>query len=163
MQGIRCFVENTTNGLAYGILANHQVHFDIPYAFPGLNNCGSVLYGDATGDDASGIASETSLTPSMTVAKFLVQSLEGAVSALVTMLTCPYPLIEAFVAHRTKAGFFAPNANQFRAPFLSLKPLNGHLLHRSIEFKGFGFVGMALRRLALRISSAVTTCCGSSI
>jgi hypothetical protein len=98
----------------------------------------------------------------MTVAGFLVQSLEGAVSALITMLTRPYPLIEAFVAHRTKAGFFAPNANQFRAPFLSLKPLNGHLLHAIIEFKGFGFVGMAFRRLALGISGAVTTCCGAS-
>ncbi|NDA62363.1 MAG: hypothetical protein EBX50_09995, partial [Chitinophagia bacterium] len=76
MQGIGCFVENTTNRLAYGILSHHQVHFDIPYAFPGLNNSGSVLYGDATGDDASGIASETSFTPSMTVAGFLVQSLE---------------------------------------------------------------------------------------
>ena len=148
MQGIGCFVENTTNRLAYGILSHHQVHFDIPYAFPGLNNSGSVLYGDATGDDASRIASETSLTPSMTVAEFLVQSLEGAVSALVTMLTLPYPLIEAFVAHRTKAGFFAPNANQFRAPFLSLKPLNSDLLHAIVEFKGFGFVSMAFCRLA---------------
>jgi hypothetical protein len=58
--------------------------------------------------------------------------------------------------------FFAPNANQFRAPFLCLKPLNGHLLHTIIEFKGFGFGGMAFRRLALGISSAVTTCCGAS-
>ena len=189
MQGIGCFVENTTNRLAYGmtflvrklmksgmqgcavghdqesalvILAHHQVHFDIPYAFPGLNNSGSVLYGDATGDDTPRIASETSFTPSMTVAGFLVQSLEGLMRSLVAMLTRPYPLIEAFVAHRTKAGFFAPNANQFRAPFLSLKPLNGHLLHAIIEFKGFGFVGMAFRRLALGISGAVTTCCGAS-
>jgi hypothetical protein len=162
MQGIGCFVENTTNRLAYGILAHHQVHFDIPYAFPGLNNSGAILYGDATGDDASRIASEASLTPSMAMAEFLVQSLEGAVSALVTMLTRPYPLVEAFVAHRTKAGYFAPNANQFRAPFLSLKPLNGHLLHAIIEFKGFGFVGMAFRRFALGISGDVTTCCGAS-
>jgi len=51
MQGIRCFVENTTNGLAKVILANHQVHFDVPYAFPGLNNSGAVLYGDAIGDN----------------------------------------------------------------------------------------------------------------
>ena len=144
------------------ILAHHQVHFDIPYTLPGLNNSGAILYGDATGDDASGIAPEPPFTPSMTVAEFLVQSLEGAVSALVNMLTRPYPLIEAFVAHRTKAGFFAPNANQFRAPFLSLKPLNGHLLHTIIEFKSFGFVGMAFRRLALGISGAVTTCCGAS-
>ena len=144
------------------ILAHHQVHFDIPYTLPGLNNSGAILYGDATGDDASGIASEPPFTPSMTVAEFLVQSLEGAVSALVNMLTRPYPLIEVFVAHRTKAGFFAPNANQFRAPFLSLKPLNGQLLHTIIEFKGFGFVGMAFSRLAPSISSAVTTCCGAS-
>jgi len=85
----------------------------------------------------------------MTMAEFLVQSLEGEVSALVTMLTCPYPLIEAFLAHRAKTGFFAPNANKLRAPFLSLKPLNGHLLHAIIEYKGFGFVGLAFRRLAL--------------
>lgn len=189
MQGIRCFVENTTNRLAYGmtflvrklmksgmqgcavghdqesalvILAHHQVHFDIPYTLPGLNNSGAILYGDATGDDASGIAPEPPFTPSMTVAEFLVQSLEGLMRSLVTMLTRPYPLVEAFVAHRTKAGFFAPNANQFRAPFLSLKPLNGHLLHAIVEFKGFGFVGMAFRRLALGISGAVTTCCGAS-
>jgi len=135
MQGIGCFVESSTNRLAYGILSHHQVHFDIPYTLPGLNNSGAILYGDSTGDDASGIAYETSLTPSMTVAEFLVQSLEGAVSALVTMLTRPYPLIEAFVAHRTKAGFFAPNANQFRAPFLSLKPLNSQLLHVVVEFQ----------------------------
>jgi len=48
-----------------------------------------------------------------------------------------------------KNRFFAPNANKLRAPFLSLKPLNGHLLHAIIEYKGFGFVGMAFRRLAL--------------
>jgi len=189
MQGIRCFVENTTYGLASGmtflvrklmksgmqgcavghdqesalvILAHHQVHFDIPYTLPGLNNSGAVLYGDATADHTPRIASEPSLTPSMPMAEFLVQSLEGAVSALVTMITRPYPLIEAFVAHRTKAGFFAPNANQFRAPLIDLKPLNSNLLHAIIEFKGFGFVGMAFCRLALGISSTVTTCCGAS-
>ena len=69
MQGIRCFVENTTNGLVNGmtflvrklmksgmqgctvgrdqesalvILAHHPDYFDIPYAFPGLNNSGAV-------------------------------------------------------------------------------------------------------------------------
>ena len=162
MQGVRCFVENTTNRLAYGILAHHQVHFDISYAFPGLNNSGAVLYGDATGDDTPRIVSEASFTPSMPMAEFLVQSLEGAVSALVTMLTSPYLLIEAFVAHRAKAGFFAPNTNRFRAPFLDLKPLNGDLLHAIVEFKGFGLVGMAFCRLALGISGAVTTCCGAS-
>lgn len=189
MQGIRCFVENTTNRLAYGmtflvrklmksgmqgcavghdqesalvILAHHQVHFDIPYALPGLNNSGAILYGDATGDNTPRITPEASLTPSMPMTKVLVQSLEGLMRSLVAMLTRPYPLIETFVAHRTKAGFFASNANQFRAPFLDLKPLNGHLLHAIVEFKGFGFVGMAFRRLALGISGAVTTCCGAS-
>jgi hypothetical protein len=144
------------------ILAHHQVHFDIPYALPGLNNSGAILYGDATGDNTPRITPEASLTPSMPMTKVLVQSLEGAVSALVTKLTRPYPLIEAFVTHRTMAGFFASNANQFRAPFLDLKPLNGHLLHAIVEFKGFGFVGMAFSRLALGISGAVTTCCGAS-
>jgi len=65
----------------------------------------TVLIGDSTGDDTLRIAPETSLTPSMTMAEFLAQSLEGEVSALVTMLTCPYPLIEAFLAHRAKTGF----------------------------------------------------------
>jgi len=143
MQGIRCFVENTKNRLAYGILAHHQVHFDIPYAFPGLNNSGAVLYGDETGDDTPRIVSEASFTPSMPMAEFLVQSLEGAVSALVTMITRPYPLTEAFVAHRAKTGFFAPKANQIRAPLIDLKPLNSDLLHAIVEFKGFGFVSMA--------------------
>jgi len=85
-----------------------------------------------------------------------------AVSALVTMLTRPYRLIEGFVAHRAKAGFFAPNANQFRAPFLDLKPLNSDLLHAIVEFKGLCFGGMAFCRLALGISGAVTTCYGAS-
>jgi hypothetical protein len=189
MQGIRCFVENTTYGLANGmtffvrklmkmgmqgcavghdqesalvILAHHQVHLDIPYAFPGLNNRGAFLYGDATGDNTPRIASETTLTSSMPMTEVLVQSLEGLVNALVTMLTRPYPLIKTFVANGAKADFFASNANQFRAPFIDLKPLNGHLLHAIVEFKGFGFVGMAFRRLALGISGAITTCCGAS-
>jgi hypothetical protein len=137
MQRIRCFVENTTNGLAKVILFHHQVYFDIPYAFPGLNNSGAVLYGDSTRDHTPRIA-------------------------LVAMLARPHPLIETFVANGTKAGFIAPNANQFRAPFIDLKPLNGHLLHAIIEFKGFGFVGMAFSRLAPSISGAITTCCGAS-
>jgi len=148
MQAKRCFVENTKNRLAYGILAHHQVHFDIPYAFPGLNTSGANFYRDSTGDNTPRIASETSFTPSMPMAKFLVQSLEGAVSALFTMLTRPYPLTEAFVTYRAKTGFFAPNANQFRAPLIDLKPLNSDLLHAIVEFKGFGFVSMAFCRLA---------------
>jgi hypothetical protein len=144
------------------ILAHHQVHFNIPYAFPGLNNSGAVLYGDATGDYTPRIASEASLTPSMSMAEVLVQFLEGLIRALVTMLTRPNPLIEAFVANRAKAGFFAPNTNQFRAPFVDLKPLNSHLLHAIVEFKGFGFVGMAFSRLSLGISGAITTWCGAS-
>jgi len=36
------------------------------------------------------------------------------------------------------------------------------LLHAIVEFKSFGLVGMAFRRLALGISGAVTTCCGAS-
>ncbi len=162
MQRIRCFVENTTNGLAKIILVHHQDHFEIPYAFPGLNNSGAVLYGDATGDNTTRIASDTSLTPSMPMTKVLVQSLKGLMRALVTMLTRPYPLIETFVANGAKAGFIASNANQFRAPFLDLKPLNGHLLHAIVEFKGFGFVGMAFTRLSLGISGSITTCCGAS-
>ena len=71
------------------------------------------------------------------MAEFLVQSLEGAVSALVTMLTRPYPLTDAFVANRAKTGFFAPNANQIRVPLIDLKPLNSDLLHAIVEFKGF--------------------------
>jgi len=89
-------------------------------------------------------------------------ALEGAVNALDTMFTRPYPLIEAFVAQRVKAGFFAPNVNQFRAPFLGLKPLNSDLLHAIVDFEGFGFVGMAFLHLALGISGAVTTRCGAS-
>ena len=189
MQWIRCFVENTTNGLANGmtcfvrklmkmgmqgcpvghdqesalvILAHHPVHFDIPYALSGLNNSGAVLYGDSTRDNTPRIAPEASFTPSLPMAEVLVQSLKGLIRAPVTMLTSPNPLIEAFVANRAKAGFFAPNADQFRAPFVDLKPLNGHLLHAIVEFKGFGFVGMAFRRLALGISGAITTCCGAS-
>ncbi len=77
---------------------------------------------------------------------------------LVTMLTSPYSLIEAFVANRAKAGFNAPNANEFRAQLIDPKPLNGHLLHAIMEFMGFVFVGMAFRRLALAISGALTTC-----
>ena len=78
------------------------------------------------------------------------------------MLTRPYPLIDKFVANGAKAGFVTPNANQFRASFIDLKPLSGHLLHAIIEFKGFGFAGMAFSRLAPSISGAITTCCGSS-
>jgi hypothetical protein len=62
----------------------------------------------------------------MPMTEVLVQSLKGLIRAFVTMLTSPNPLIEAFVANRAVAGFFAPNDNQFRAPFLDLKPLNGH-------------------------------------
>ena len=72
MQGIRCFVVKTMNGLANGILAHHQVHFDIPYAFPRLSNSGAVLYGDATGDNTPRIASEVSFKPSMPMTKVLV-------------------------------------------------------------------------------------------
>jgi hypothetical protein len=99
----------------------------------------------------------------MSMAEVLVQFLEGLIRALVTMLTSPNPLINAFVANRTEAGFFAPNANKFRTPFIDLKPLNGHLFHGIVEFKGFGFVGMAFSRLALGISGAITTCCGASL
>ena len=162
MQGTRCFMENTTNRLANGLLFHHQVHFDIPYTLPGLNNSGSVLYEDSTGDYTPRIASEASLTPSMSMTKLLVQFLEGLMRSLVAMLARPYPLIETFVANGAKAGFIAPNANQFRAPFIDLMPLTGHLLHANIEFKGFGFVGMAFSRLALGISGATTTCCGAS-
>ena len=144
------------------ILAHHLVHFDIPNTLPRLNNSGAVLYGDSTGDYTPRIASETSLTPSMSMTKVLVQSLEGLMRSLVAMLTRPYPLIETFVANGAKAGFFASNANQFRAPFIDLKPLNGHLLHAIVEFKGFGFVGMAFTRLSLGISGSITTCCGAS-
>jgi hypothetical protein len=84
------------------------------------------------------------------------------VNALVIMLTRPYLLIQTFVANGAKAGFFAPNAKQFRPPLIDLKPLSGHLLHAIVEFKGFGFVGMAVSRLALGISGAITTCCGTS-
>jgi hypothetical protein len=159
MQGIRFFVENTTNGLADGmtilvrklmetgmqgctvghdqesalaILAHHQVHFDIPYALSGLNNSGVVLYGDSTRDNTPRIAPEASFTPTI----------------------CPW---------RRSSGFFTPNANQFRAPFVDLKPLNGHLFHAIAKFKGFGFVGMAFSRHALGISGAITTCRGTSL
>ena len=70
-------------------------------------------------------------------------------------------LANGILAH-LKTGFFALNANQFRPPFIDLKQLNGHLLHAIIEFKGFGFVGMAFSHLAPNISSAITTCCGAS-
>ncbi len=76
------------------------------------------------------------------------------------MLTRPNPLIEAFVANRAKSGFLAPNTNQFRAPFIDLKPLNGHLFHAIVEFKGFGFVGMAFSRLALGNSGAIQPAVG---
>jgi len=144
------------------ILAHHQDHLDIPYMLSGFNNSGFVLYEDSTGDYTPSIASETSFTPFMPMAEVLVQSLEGAVISLVAMLTRPYPLKEAFVTNRAKVGFFAPNANQFRTPFTDLEPLNGELLHAIVEFEGFGFVGMAFRRIALGISGAITTCCGSS-
>ena len=140
-------MENTTNGLAKVIHAHYQVHFDIPYALPGLNNSGSVLYGDSTGDYTPRIASGPSFAPSMPRTKVLAQSLEGLMRALVAMLTHPYPLIETFVANAVKAGFMVPNANPFRAPFIDPKPLDGHLLHSIIEFMGFGIVGMAFSRL----------------
>ena len=69
MQGIRFFVENTTNGLVNCILAHHQVHFDIPYALSGLNNSGAVLYGDSTRDNTPRIAPEASFTPTMPMAE----------------------------------------------------------------------------------------------
>jgi hypothetical protein len=144
------------------ILVHHQVHFEIHYTLSGLNNSGSVLYGDSTGDYSPRSTTKTSFTPSMPKAKVLVQSLKGLVRSLVAVLTRPYPLIEAFVTNRAKAGFIAPNANQFRAPFIDLKPLNGHLLHAVIEFKGFGFVGMTFSILALGISCAISTCFGAS-
>ena len=78
------------------------------------------------------------------------------------MLTHPYPLIKTFVANGAKAGFVTPNANQFRAPFIDLKPLNGHLLHAFVEFKFFGFVGMAFSRLTPSIAGAITICCRPS-
>ena len=163
MQGTRCFMENTTNRLANGLLFHHQVHFDIPYTLPGLNNSGSVLYEDSTGDYTPRIASEASLTPSMSMTKLLVQFLEGLMRSLVAMLARPYPLIETFVANGAKAGFVTPNANQFRAPFIDLKPLNGYLLHTIVKLKGFGFVCIAFRRLALDISGVLTTRCRDSI
>jgi len=39
--------------------------------------------------------------------------------ALITMLTRPHPLIEAFVTNNAMTGFFAPNVYQFRAPFIA--------------------------------------------
>ena len=77
----------------------------------------------------------------MPMTEVLVQSLKGLIRALVTMLTSPNPLLEAFVANRAKAGFFAPNVNQLRAPFIDLKPLNGHLFHAIVKFKGFWLGG----------------------
>ena len=81
MQRIRCIVENTTKVLANGILAHHQIHFDIPYALSELNNSGVFIYGDATGDNTTRIASEPSLTPSMPMTKVLIQSLKGLMRA----------------------------------------------------------------------------------
>jgi hypothetical protein len=76
------------------------------------------------------------------------------------MLTSQNPLIEAFVPNWAKAGFFALNAYQFSAPFVDLKPLNGHLFHGMVEF--MRFVGMMFSRLTSGISGIVTTCCGAS-
>jgi hypothetical protein len=164
MQGIRFFVENTTNGRANVILTHHQAHFDIPFSLSGLNNSGAVLYRGSTRNNTPRIAPDASFTPSKPMTEVLVQkiSLNGLIRALVTMFTSPNPLIEAFVANRAEAGFIAPNANQFKAPFVDLKPLNGYLLHAIVEFKGFGFVGMAFCRFALGNSGAITTCCGAS-
>jgi len=78
------------------------------------------------------------------------------------MFTSPYPLIEEFVANGAKAGFIAPNANQFRDPLIEQKPLNGHLLHAINEFKGFGFESLAFSRFEFGIFGAITTCCGAS-
>ena len=55
------------------ILAHHQVHFDIPYALPGLNNNGAVRYGDSSGDHALRIASEAPFTPSMPMSEVFAQ------------------------------------------------------------------------------------------
>jgi hypothetical protein len=100
----------------------------------------------------------------MPIAKFWAQNIfiERLLRAFVAMLTRPNPFIETFVANGAKAGFIAPNANQFRAPFIDLNPLNGHLLHAFVEFNGFGFESMAFSRLALGISGAITTCFGAS-
>ena len=69
------------------ILSHHQVHFDIPYALPELNNSGSVLYGDSTGDNTPRIAPEASLTPSMPMTKVLAFSrLAPSISGAIT--TC---------------------------------------------------------------------------
>jgi hypothetical protein len=144
------------------ILAHHLVHFDIPNTLPRLNNSGAVLYGDSTGDYNPRIASESSFTSSMPMTEVLVQSHKGLMRSFVTILTSPYPLIETFVTNGAKTGFFAPNVNQFSAPFIDPKLLNGHLLHAIIEFKGFGFVGMAFRRLAVGISGTITTYCKAS-
>jgi len=57
---------------------------------------------------------------------------------------------------------FSPNANQLRAPFIDLKPLNGNLLHAIIEFSSIGFVGMAFGLLVMGISSAITTRSGAA-
>ena len=60
----------------------------------------------------------------------LVKSLEGLVRTIITVLVRPYPLlIDAFVTIGAKANYFVLNPNQFRAPFIYLKPLNGHWLH----------------------------------
>jgi hypothetical protein len=57
---------------------------------------------------------------------------------------------------------FSPNANQFKALFIDLKPLNRHLPHAIIEFIGFGFVRIAFRLVVFGISGAITTRCGAS-
>jgi hypothetical protein len=77
------------------------------------------------------------------------------------ILTSPYPLIEAFVGKRAKAGFFAPKANQYRAPIINLNPLNSHLLHTNNEFNSFSLEDIAFCRLALGGSGAATTGCRS--
>ncbi|MBM3454023.1 MAG: capsule assembly Wzi family protein [Bacteroidetes bacterium] len=85
--------------MANGILTHHKVTFDFPYKLPGFNNSESVLYGNSTGDDPPRFVSETSVTPSKHMKKFLVQSYEGAVNELVSMLNRQFPLIEAIVAN----------------------------------------------------------------
>ena len=89
-----------------------------------------------------------------------MQSLEGLVNALVTMLTRPYLFIKTFVANGAKAGFLASNSNQFRAPLSDVKPVNGYMFHAIFEYNGF--LGVAFSRLAPSISGAITTCFGAS-
>jgi len=66
------------------------------------------------------------------------------------------------VANWAKAGF-SPSVIQFKALFIDLKTLNRHLPHAIIEFKGFGFVGIAFRLVMFGISGAITSGCGVSL